>query len=159
MIMDTKETYNCSICNTEINTAEMKMMIDRDENLKIRGTLCVECYAAVRRDDPLILLKAAEYILMGGCPEMFEDDGEVPRRRKIRRGLSEQDRDLLEQLTGKREFKTLRDEEFSIPKLKGRRKAAPKKKKQPQKSGSGKGSTGSATKWEQPESTEIELAA
>lgn len=29
-----EETYTCSICNTEINTPESKMMIDRDEDLQ-----------------------------------------------------------------------------------------------------------------------------
>ena len=68
-----KATYNCSICTTEINTPQSKLMIDRDKNLKTKGTLCIDCYAAVSRDDPLVLLRAAEYILKGGCPEMFED--------------------------------------------------------------------------------------
>jgi hypothetical protein len=126
--MMNQETYTCSVCNTEINTPESKMMIDRDEDMRTKGTLCVDCYASICRDDPVILLKAAEYILMGGCQEMFEDDGEVPRRRKMPRGLTEQDRDLLEKLTGKREFTTLRDDEFSIRKPEGKPKAAPKKK-------------------------------
>jgi hypothetical protein len=158
MIMDPKETYNCSICNTEVNTPESKMMIDRDENLKIRGTLCVECYAAVRRDDTLILLKAAEYILMGGCPEMFEysEDG-PPKPKKILRCLTEQDRDLLEQLRGHREFTTLRDDEFSIPKLKGKKPAVPKKSKQDLKTR--REAHSPATTPEQSEGFVIELAA
>jgi hypothetical protein len=122
-----EETYTCSICNTQINTAESKMMIDRDEDLRIKGILCVDCSCAVHRDDPFVLLRAIEYILGGGCPEEF-DVGDVPKPKKIQRGLTEQDRDLLEKLTGKRECTTLRDDEFSIPKLKGKRKAAPKKK-------------------------------
>ena len=121
------EIYNCSICNTEINTAGSKMMIDRDENLKIRGILCVDCYSAISRDDPFALLQAIQYILLGGYPEEFEGDGELPRPKKARRGLTEQDRDLLEKIKGTREFITLRDDEFTIPKLKGRKKAGPKK--------------------------------
>lgn len=137
--MQTKhEIYTCSICNTEINTAESKMIIDRNEDLKIRGILCTDCSCAVYREDPFILLQAIDYILSGGYPEEFEDDGEIPKAERIRRGLTEQDRDLLEQLTGKREFTTLRDGEFSIPKLKGRKKADPKKKPDPKKNRSAK---------------------
>lgn len=123
------ETYTCSICNTEINTAGSKMIVDRDEDLCFRGTLCVHCHGVVSRDDPFILLQAIEYILLGGYPEEFEDDGEMPKPKKaeIRRGLREEDRDLLERKYGVREFTTLRDDEFTIPKLKGRKKAAPKK--------------------------------
>jgi hypothetical protein len=152
------EIYTCSICNTEINTPESKMMIDRDENLKIKGTLCVDCHCAVYRDDPSILLRAIEYILHGGYPEKFKagDDG-IPKAKKVSRGLTEQDRDLLEQRTGKREFTTLRDDEFSIPKLKGRRKAATKKKRQPKKTVMKV--VGSATKSDQPEGSITEIAA
>jgi hypothetical protein len=157
MMMNPKETYTCSICNNEINTAEMKMMIDRDEDMRIKGILCVDCSCAVHRDDPFVLLRAIDYILLGGYPEDFEDDGDVPRSKKTLRGLTEQDRDLLEKLIGKREFTTLRDEEFSIPKPKGKRKTAPKKKKQTHKSGM-KGRS-SATKSKQPESVVTELAA
>ena len=74
--MTEKETYNCSICNAEINTPESKMIIDRDEDLKIKGTLCVDCYAAICRDDPFVLLRAIEYILAGGDPEFFHCDGD-----------------------------------------------------------------------------------
>jgi hypothetical protein len=156
--MHTKdEIYTCSICNTEINTAESKMIIDRDENLNIRGTLCVDCYSAICRDDPFVLLRAIEYILLGGYPEEFEDDGDVPRPKKVSRGLTEQDRDLLEKRIGVREFTTLRDDEFSIPKLKGRRKAAPKKKRRSQESR--KKETDSETKSEQQEHLAIGVAA
>ncbi len=125
-----EETYTCSICNTEINTHESKMMIDRDDDLKIKGILCVDCSCAVHREDPFILLQAIDYILSGGYPEEFEDDGEIPKpkRAQARSGLTEQDRDLLEKRLGVRELTTLRDDEFSIPKLKGRKKAIPKKK-------------------------------
>jgi hypothetical protein len=128
-MMNLTEKYNCSICNTEINTSESKMITDRDEDFNIRGLLCIDCSCAVHREDPFVLLRAIEYILGGGDPNMFEDseDG-PPKPKKIRRGLTEQDRDLLEELTGKREFTTLRDDEFSIQKLKGKRKAGPKKK-------------------------------
>jgi hypothetical protein len=157
MPMHQKEPYHCSICNTEVNTPESKMMIDRDEDLKIKGTLCLDCYAAVCRDDPIALLKAVEYILVGGYSDEFEDDGEVPRQKKMQRGLTEQDRDLLEQLRGYREFTTLQDDEFSIPKLKGRKQAVPKESKQDQKTG--KKAHGSATTPEQSEGFVIELAA
>jgi hypothetical protein len=126
-----EETYTCSICNIEVNTPGSKMMIDRDEELRVKGSLCVDCYGTVSRDDPFVLLQAIEYILVGGYPEEFQDDdGEMPKpkRAETRRGLTEKDRDLLEKLTGKREFKTLRDDEFTIPKLKGMKKAVPRKK-------------------------------
>jgi hypothetical protein len=133
-MMNLKETYNCSICNTEINTAGSKMITDRDEDFNIRGLLCIDCSCAVHREDPFVLLRAIEYILGGGYPEKFEDGGEdASKLKKVPRGLTEQDRDLLEKLIGKREFTTLRDDEFSIPKPKGKRKAAPKKKKHPKK--------------------------
>ena len=124
------EIYTCSICNTEINTPESKMMIDRDEDMKIKGILCVDCSCAVHREDPFVLLQAIDYILSGGYPEEFEHDGEMPKpkRAQTRRSLREQDRDLLEKLIGVREFTTLRDDEVSIPKLKGRKKATTKKK-------------------------------
>jgi hypothetical protein len=128
-IMNLKEAYNCSICNTEINTAGSKMITDRDEDFNIRGLLCIDCSCAVHREDPFVLLRAIEYILGGGDPNMFEDseDG-LPKPKKAPRGLTEQDRDLLEELTGKREFTTLRDDEFSIPKPQEKEKADPKKK-------------------------------
>lgn len=124
------ETYTCSICSTEINTTESKMIVDRDEDMKIRGILCVDCYSAISRDDQIALLQAIQYILVGGYPEEFEDDGEIPKPKKAqaRRGLRDEDRDRIEKRFGVREFTTLRDDEFSIPKLKGRKKATPKKK-------------------------------
>lgn len=125
-----EEIYTCSICNTEINTAGSKMIVDRDEDQCLRGTLCGYCSGVVSRDDPFVLLRAIEYIRLGGYPEEFEDDGEMPKpkRAQARRGLTEQDRDLLEKRLGVREFTTLRDDQFTIPKLKGRKKAVPKKK-------------------------------
>jgi hypothetical protein len=141
------EIYTCSICSTEINT-ESKMIVDRDEDECLRGTLCESCHAIVLRDDPFVLLQATQYILLGGYPEDFEeDDGEIPKpkRAETRRGLTEEDRNLIEKRYGVREFTTLRDDEFTIPKLKGRKKAVPKKKSAPKKSKSIKKPAGKAS--------------